>query len=83
MLCKDGREIPVEVTRSQLALDSGSWVVAAIRDVSAQRETEKARADAELRFRVAFENNMAPQTHGDDPLGFAHPTVRQRPGCEL
>jgi len=65
MLCKDGREVPVEVSRSQLALDSGSWVVAAIRDVSAQRETEKARADAELRFRVAFENNMAPMTFAD------------------
>ena len=65
MLCKDGREIPVEVSRSQLALDSGSWVVAAIRDVSAQHETEKARADAELRFRVAFENNMAPMTFTD------------------
>jgi diguanylate cyclase (GGDEF)-like protein/PAS domain S-box-containing protein len=65
LLRKDGREIPVEVSRSQLALDSGSWVVAAIRDVSAQRETEKARADAELRFRVAFENNMAPMTFTD------------------
>jgi len=65
MRCKDGHEIPVEVSRSQLALDSGSWVVAAIRDVSAQRETEKARADAELRFRVAFENNMAPMTFAD------------------
>jgi diguanylate cyclase (GGDEF)-like protein/PAS domain S-box-containing protein len=65
LLCKDGREIPVEVSRSQLALDSGSWVVAAIRDVSAQRATEKARADAELRFRVAFENNMAPMTFAD------------------
>lgn len=63
--CKDGREIPVEVSRSELAVDSGSWVVAAIRDVSAQRETEKARADAELRFRVAFENNMAPMTFAD------------------
>jgi Amt family ammonium transporter len=48
-----------------LALDGGSWVVAGIRDVSAQRATEKARADAELRFRVAFENNMAPMTFAD------------------
>jgi len=65
ILCKDGREIPVEISRSPLALDRGSWVVAAVRDVSAQREMERARADVELRFRVAFENNMAPMTFAD------------------
>lgn len=65
ILCKDGREIPVEISRSPLALDRGSWVVAGVRDVSAQRATERARADAELRFRVAFENNMAPMTFAD------------------
>ncbi len=65
MRCRDGRLIPVEVSRSHLALDSGSWVVAAIRDVSAQRDMEKARTDAELRFRMAFENNMAPMTFTD------------------
>ncbi len=65
MRSKDGREIPVEVSRSQLALESSSWVVAAIRDVSAQRDMEKARGDAELRFRMAFENNMAPMTFTD------------------
>ncbi len=65
ILCKDGSEIPVEISRSPLALDRGSWVVAGVRDVSAQRATERARADAELRFRVAFENNMAPMTFAD------------------
>ncbi len=62
---RDGEEIPVEVSRSPLALEEGSWVVVAIRDVSTQRASEKARADAELRFRVAFENNMAPMTFAD------------------
>jgi len=62
---RDGQEIPVEVTRSPLALEEGSWVVVAIRDVSTQRANEKARADTELRFRVAFENNMAPMTFAD------------------
>ena len=62
---RDGQEIPVEVSRSPLALEEGSWVVVAIRDVSTQRANEQARADAELRFRVAFENNMAPMTFAD------------------
>jgi Amt family ammonium transporter len=65
ILRRDGREVPVEVSRSPLALDQGSWVVVAIRDVSTQRAIEQARADAELRFRVAFENNMAPMTFAD------------------
>jgi diguanylate cyclase (GGDEF)-like protein/PAS domain S-box-containing protein len=63
--CRDGEEIPVEVSRSPLALEEGSWVVVAIRDVSTQRANEQARTDAELRFRVAFENNMAPMTFAD------------------
>jgi diguanylate cyclase (GGDEF)-like protein/PAS domain S-box-containing protein len=62
---RDGVEIPVEVSRSPLALGEGTWVVVAIRDVSTRRAIEKARADAELRFRVAFENNMAPMTFAD------------------
>ncbi len=65
ILCRDGREIPVEISRSPLALNRGSWVVAGVRDVSAHRAMERARADAELRFRVAFENNMAPMTFAD------------------
>jgi diguanylate cyclase (GGDEF)-like protein/PAS domain S-box-containing protein len=65
ILRRDGAEVPVEVSRSPLALDQGSWVVVAIRDVSTQRAIEQARADAELRFRVAFENNMAPMTFAD------------------
>ncbi len=65
LLCRKGEEIPVEVSRSPLALEEGSWVVVAIRDVRTQRAIERARADAELRFRVAFENNMAPMTFAD------------------
>ena len=63
--CRDGCEVPIEVSLSSLALDGGSWVVAAVRDVSAQRELQRDRADVELRFRVAFENNMAPMTFTD------------------
>ena len=65
ILRRDGREVPIEVSRSPLAIEQGSWVVVAIRDVTARRAVEQARADAELRFRVAFENNMAPMTFTD------------------
>jgi diguanylate cyclase (GGDEF)-like protein/PAS domain S-box-containing protein len=65
LLCRDGGEIPIEVSRTPLALEEGAWVVVAIRDVRAKRGIEEARADAELRFRVAFENNMAPMTFAD------------------
>jgi diguanylate cyclase (GGDEF)-like protein/PAS domain S-box-containing protein len=65
VLCRDGEEVPVEVSRSPFALEEGSWVVVAIRDVRTQRAIEQARADVELRFRVAFENNMAPMTFAD------------------
>ncbi len=65
ILCRDGEEVPVEVSRSPFALEEGSWVVVAIRDVRTQRAIEQARADVELRFRVAFENNMAPMTFAD------------------
>jgi diguanylate cyclase (GGDEF)-like protein/PAS domain S-box-containing protein len=65
ILCRDGRNIPVEVSRSPLGVEEGSWVIVAIRDVSTHRANEQARADAELRFRVAFENNMAPMTFAD------------------
>ena len=65
LLRSDGQEVHVEVSRSPLALDQGSWVVLAIRDMTTARMNEKARADAELRFRVAFENNMAPMTFTD------------------
>src|ERR1039458_5641494 len=62
---RDGQEIPVEVSRSPLALEEGSWVVVAIRDVSTQRANEQARADAGLRLLLRFENNMAPMTFAD------------------
>lgn len=65
MLCRDGSEIPIEVSLSSLAFDCDSWVIVAVRDVSSQRDLERARADVELRFRVAFENNMAPMTFTD------------------
>jgi len=65
ILCKDGSELPVDFALSTFETDGRSWSVAAVRDNSARRAEEAARADVELRFRVAFENNMAPMTFTD------------------
>ena len=64
-LRKDGSELSVDFAMSAINLDGTSWALGAIRDNTAQREVELARADVELRFRVAFEKNMAPMTFTD------------------
>lgn len=63
--CKDGHERSVDFALSNLEIDGRSWALAAVRDNSARRAEEAARADIELRFRVAFENNMAPMSFTD------------------
>jgi diguanylate cyclase (GGDEF)-like protein/PAS domain S-box-containing protein len=65
ILCKDGSEVSVDFALSTLDVDGRSWAVAAVRDSSARRSEEAARADAELRFRMAFESNMAPMSFTD------------------
>jgi diguanylate cyclase (GGDEF)-like protein/PAS domain S-box-containing protein len=65
VLCKDGSELPVDFAISPLVLEGKSWVLGAVRDNSVQRALERARADVELRFRVAFESNMAPMSFTD------------------
>ncbi|MFI5035768.1 MAG: putative bifunctional diguanylate cyclase/phosphodiesterase [Acidimicrobiales bacterium] len=65
MLCKGGRELSVDFALSTLEIDGRSWAVAAVRDSSARLAAEAARADVELRFRVAFESNMAPMSFAD------------------
>ena len=64
-LRKDGTELSVDFALSSLTLNGQTWGLAAIRDNSNQRAVELARADVELRFRVAFESNMAPMTFAD------------------
>jgi diguanylate cyclase (GGDEF)-like protein/PAS domain S-box-containing protein len=63
--CKDEHERSVDFALSNLEIDGQSWALAAVRDNSTRREEEAARADIELRFRVAFENNMAPMSFTD------------------
>jgi diguanylate cyclase (GGDEF)-like protein/PAS domain S-box-containing protein len=65
VLCRDGSEISVDFTLTPIAIEGRAWVLAAIRDNRAQREAEEAQAEVELRFRVAFEDNMAPMMFAD------------------
>ena len=60
-LCKDGRELPVEISFSPLETAEGLLLVASLRDTSAQRQVESdlrsALANVErLRDRLAAEN---------------------------
>ena len=65
VLCKDGTELSVDFALSPLELDGRHWMVGQIRDNTARRAEALARADVELRFRVAFESNMAPMSFTD------------------
>jgi Amt family ammonium transporter len=65
VLCKDGTLRSVDFALSPLTLDGARWTVGSIRDNSAQRSAEQARAEAEQHFRLAFEDNMAPMVFTD------------------
>jgi diguanylate cyclase (GGDEF)-like protein/PAS domain S-box-containing protein len=65
LLRKDGREVSVDFALSNLEIDGRSWALAAVRDNSERRAVDAARDDAELRFRMAFESNMAPMSFTD------------------
>ena len=54
VLCKDGREIPVEISLSPLESDEGTLVSAAIRDVTERKRAEAVREAEEL-FRRVFD----------------------------
>jgi PAS domain S-box-containing protein len=51
---KDGSEVPVEIALSPI----GSFVAAAIRDVTSQRETQRALRESEERFAVPREQHQ-------------------------
>jgi diguanylate cyclase (GGDEF)-like protein/PAS domain S-box-containing protein len=65
LLCRDGREIPVDIALAPLVLDDKLWIIVLIRDDSAERTAAQDRAEAEQRFRLAFEDNMAPMVFTD------------------
>jgi len=65
VLCRDGSEVSVDFASSPIEVEGHKWMVASIRDNRAQREAESAQAEVELRFRVAFEDNMNPMMFTD------------------
>jgi diguanylate cyclase (GGDEF)-like protein/PAS domain S-box-containing protein len=62
---KDGSELSVDFALSPITVDGSLWAIGSIRDNSLQRRAERARADAENHFRLAFEDNMAPMVLTD------------------
>ena len=55
VLCKDGREIPVEISLSPLESDEGTLVSAAIRDVTERKRAQMAVREAEELFHRVFD----------------------------
>ena len=53
---RDGTEFPVEISLSPVETSDGILISAAIRDISARKALERAHAEAEERFRRAFES---------------------------
>jgi diguanylate cyclase (GGDEF)-like protein/PAS domain S-box-containing protein len=61
----DESEMDIVVTLSPLTTDGRTWVLAIIRDDRARRFADQARAEKDLPFRLAFEDNMAPMAFTD------------------
>jgi diguanylate cyclase (GGDEF)-like protein/PAS domain S-box-containing protein len=58
-------ELAVTVSYSPLTADDRAWVLVIVRDDSDRRLAERSRAEMEMRFRLAFEDNMAPMIFTD------------------
>ena len=59
LLRRDGVELPVDIALAPLAMDTTPYTVVIVRDDSVREQAERARDDAERRFRLAFEHNVA------------------------
>lgn len=59
-------EVNFAVSYLRSVIQTESALTDANHAISALRETERARAESEQRFRLAFENNMAPMVFSDD-----------------
>lgn len=61
LMRKDGDIVYAEIARSLARDRNGAplYVIVSIRDLTAEREAARSVTESELRFRLAFENNMA------------------------
>ena len=59
---RNGTELAVLLTLSPIVFDEEPWHVLTIHDISVHRMAERARDESELRFRLAFQENMVPMT---------------------
>ncbi|MGB8179529.1 MAG: EAL domain-containing protein [Acidimicrobiales bacterium] len=68
--CGDRKKIEVLAAISPFVFDGESWVVVLVRDARLISTAEQLRVATELRFRLAFEGNLAPMavTNPDDEI---------------
>lgn len=68
--CRNGNDIEVLAALSPFVFEREPWVVILVRDMRTIRAAEQHRVATELRFRLAFEGNMAPMavTNLDDRI---------------
>ena len=79
ILCRDGYEVPANVTFSRLTIDDRPWTIMELHDCGAEEPRRTAEgpsresppnlaaslAASEQRFRLAFEGSMAPMVFSD------------------
>ncbi len=63
--CRDGSELDVLAALSPFAFDGESWTIILVRDMRTVRDAEQHTVASQMRFRLAFEGNMAPMTVAD------------------
>jgi diguanylate cyclase (GGDEF)-like protein/PAS domain S-box-containing protein len=74
LCCGDGTGIEVLAAISPFVFDGERWVVVLVRDARLISAAEQLRVATELRFRLAFEGNLAPMTvtNLDDQISAAN-----------
>ncbi len=65
LLRRDGSELAVDIALAPIVLGGRPWTITLVRDDSAERTASRARDEIEQRFRLAFEENMAPMAFTD------------------
>ncbi|HEV3186849.1 MAG TPA: PAS domain S-box protein, partial [Acidimicrobiales bacterium] len=65
LLRRDGSEVAVDVRLSPLDQGGRTWTIVTVQDNSAKEIARHVLSDSERRFRLAFEDNMAPMIFTD------------------